>query len=72
MGLYTISKLIRRSRQRARQARLRLEGEEVSQVVTNYGSISRPQHEYVVGDARSDNAAASTTVYYPNQPRWVI
>lgn len=73
LGLYTVSKLLKRSRQRAREARVRLEGEEVSQAVTNYGSISRPQrHEYVIGDARSDIAAGPIAGYYPDQPRWVI
>ena len=64
LSLYTVSKLIRRSRQRA-QTRVKLEGEEVSQVVTNYGSIVRPgHHEYVIRDIRSSIARAPTTAYH--------
>jgi len=64
LSLYTVSKLIRRSCQRA-QTRVRLEGEEVSQVVTGYGSISRPgHHEYVIRDIRSNIARAPTTAYH--------
>jgi hypothetical protein len=85
MALYTVGKLVRRNRLRARDARVRLEGEEVSQVVyADYGSISRSRHHhhedeqqrrdgYVLGgDARSDIGGVPTVAYYPDQPRWVI
>lgn len=71
--LFIITKLVRRYRQRAREARLRLDGEEVSQVVNNYGSISRPQGQYVIGDARSvDGVVIPMPGRHPDPPRWVI
>ncbi|KAJ3565742.1 hypothetical protein NP233_g7443 [Leucocoprinus birnbaumii] len=72
LSLFAITKLVKRNRQRA-QTRVRLEGEEVSEVVPNYGSISRPQRtEYVIEEARSVIAGNPTSAYYPEQPRWVI
>jgi len=72
LSLYTVSKLVKRNRQRV-QTRVKLEGEEVSQVVTKYGSIMRPRHhEYVIRDVSSDIARVPTTAYVPEQPKWVI
>jgi hypothetical protein len=71
--LFVVSKLIKRCRQRAREARVRLEGEEVSQVVNNYGSISRPQGQYVIGDARSvNNGVVREAGYFPDRSHWVL
>lgn len=72
LSLYTVSKLVKRNRQRV-QTRVKLEGEEVSQVVTKYGSIMRPRHhEYVIRGVSSDTARVPTTPYVPEQPKWVI
>lgn len=48
--LFIATKLIRRSRAKAREARLRLEGDEVSSVVHNYGSIAHGRTEWYGGD----------------------
>jgi hypothetical protein len=72
--LFMVSTLIRRSRMRAREARVRLEGDEVSQV-SDYGSIAR------TGDGdrwslRNEHAtvehAFTAMPYYPGPPRWLV
>ncbi|KAG6881703.1 hypothetical protein C0993_000342, partial [Termitomyces sp. T159_Od127] len=54
LALFMLTKLVKRSRARAREARLRLPGDEVSEVtVVNYGAISRERAEWYGGDPTS-------------------
>ncbi|KAF8622954.1 hypothetical protein AX15_006627 [Amanita polypyramis BW_CC] len=72
MSVWVIAKIIKRSRAKARQARLRLNGEEeVSQRVYDYGSITRSTsrtHEcWRSGGEPCD--VADIAVFYPEHPR---
>ncbi|KNZ72263.1 Testicular acid phosphatase like protein [Termitomyces sp. J132] len=81
LALFMLAKFVKRSRARAREARLRLPGDEVSEVV-NYGAISREREreEWCAGDttataiAQSDRpyVAAAAAQYYPEHQRWFV
>ncbi|KAF9461823.1 histidine phosphatase superfamily [Collybia nuda] len=76
LGLLAIAKLVRRSRTRAREARLRLEGDEVSHAVNDYGSITRERSDWYGGDPTSPVASGErpfvAVSYYPEHPRWFL
>jgi len=77
LGLFFLHKLVKRVRAR-RESRLRLEGDEVSQVVpiNDYGAISRPRPQRPVDDPLSiDDGMGERVVlsaYYPDAPRWIF
>ncbi|KAG6898716.1 hypothetical protein C0993_004892 [Termitomyces sp. T159_Od127] len=77
LALFMLTKLVKRSRARAREARLRLPGDEVSEVtVVNYGAISWERAEWYGGDptsviARCDRPYVAPAEY-PERPRWFI
>lgn len=77
LGLFFLHKLVKRVRAR-RESRLRLEGDEVSQVVpiNDYGAISRPRPQRPVEDPLSIYDGMGERVvlsaYYPDAPRWIF
>ncbi|TFK19434.1 phosphoglycerate mutase-like protein [Coprinopsis marcescibilis] len=86
-ALFTVAKLVKRARAKAREARLKLEGDEVSQVVIDYGSIQRPASKSwyhaappsPVATAAAVTAAEEGVVdertyasYFPAHPRWFL
>ncbi|KAG6876229.1 hypothetical protein C0992_000412 [Termitomyces sp. T32_za158] len=77
LALFMLTKFVKRSRARAREARLRLPGDEVSEVtVVNYGAISRERAEWYGGDLTSGNTQGDrpyvAAAQYPEHPRWFI
>ncbi|KAG6902283.1 hypothetical protein C0995_002215 [Termitomyces sp. Mi166 len=76
LALFMLAKFVKRSRARAREARLRLPGDEVSEVtVVNYGAISRERAEWYGGDPTTTNVQSDrpyVAAQYPEHPRWFI
>lgn len=69
-----LAKLVKRTRARAREARLRLEGDEVSQIAINYGSITRDTPNRYMEDMHNeplDNALIEAN-YHSEHPRWFL
>ncbi|KAH6910204.1 histidine phosphatase superfamily [Coprinopsis sp. MPI-PUGE-AT-0042] len=82
-ALFTLAKFVSRLRSQRREAAVRLEGNEVSEVVMDYGSIARPASKSwyqsapptpVKGgyEAEGMEDARILESYYPQQPRWII
>ncbi|RDB20580.1 Testicular acid phosphatase [Hypsizygus marmoreus] len=75
LALFMVAKLIKRSRARAREARLRLPGDEVSEVVS-YGSIPRERIEWYAGDPTTQIAPGDrpyiAAANFPDHPRWFL
>lgn len=76
LALFMAAKFVKRSRQRARESRLRLPGDEVSSVTNDYGSIPRERTDWYGGDPTSQVASGErpfvAASYYPEHPRWFI
>ncbi|KAF8993030.1 histidine phosphatase superfamily [Cyathus striatus] len=71
LGFLMVTKLIKRAR--ARRA-VRLEGEEVSQTINDYGSITRKEAGYRYRSQESAEIPFDYGLYYPAdvEPRWFI
>jgi len=72
LGLFIVTKLVRRSRAKAREARVRLEGDEVSSVVNDYGSITRETVGWYGGAQVALGDRPLTAGSHPEHHQWFI